>query len=256
MTVPAQRRALVTGAASGLTAGIASALARDGFSSMAITYYSTDPQSVLRAIRETGVQAHAARVDFCEPAAKIETALAQLIEELGPFDTVVHGVGWIDVRRFEHFDIAAYDEAFAVNLRSAVLVAAAVLPAMRAARFGRIVIFGGNGSSQTAAHPGMTLYQASKSALTAFAKTLAIEEARHGITVNVIEPGDIRDKQRSRESAHALPAANPRGRPGSVDDVSDVVRFLAAPQRDFVTGAVIGVTGGLTAADERNAHRS
>lgn len=174
----------------------------------------------------------------------------------GPFDTLVHGVGALSVKRFERLDIDAYDELFEANVRSAVLAAQAVLPSMRAAGYGRIVVFGGNGSSQTLPHPGMTLYQASKSALVAFAKTLAIEEARHGITVNVIEPGDIRDKARSREDARTAEGRNPRGRPGSVEDIADVVRFLVASERDFVTGAVIAVTGGLTAADERNAPRS
>jgi 3-oxoacyl-[acyl-carrier protein] reductase len=127
---------------------------------------------------------------------------------------------------------------------------------MREARFGRIVVFGGNGSSETRPYRGFSLYQASKSALVAFARALAIEEAQFGVTVNVIEPGDIRDKRQSREAARAQESPIPRGRPGSFEDVADVVRFLIAPERDFITGAVIGVTGGLTQADGRNATHS
>jgi 3-oxoacyl-[acyl-carrier protein] reductase len=253
VNAPAERRALITGGAGGLMAGIASALAGDGFSAVTITFRHADPQAVLDRIASIGVRARAARVDFSGDAAPVETALARLVDREGPFDTLVHGVGAIDVRRFERFTLADYETAFDANVRSAVIAARAVLPAMREAGYGRIVFFGGNGAAQTAPHPGMTLHQAAKSALTAFARTLALEEARHGITVNVIEIGDIREKERGRVEARSEPSRIPRGRPGSFEDVADVVRFLIAPERDFITGAVIAVTGGLTAADERNA---
>jgi 3-oxoacyl-[acyl-carrier protein] reductase len=256
VNAPLARRALVTGGASGLTAGIAAAIAGDGFGSITITYRNGNPQPVLDRISSTGVRARAARVDFRGDGDDIAAVLASVVAEEGPFDTLVHGVGALDVKRFERFTLEDYDEAFESNVRSAVIAVQAVLPAMRAASFGRIVVFGENGSSQTAPHPGMTLHQAAKSALVAFAKTLALEEARHGITVNAIEIGDIRDKARTREQARDVSSPIPRGLAGSVDDVADVVRFLIAPERDFVTGAVIAVTGGLTAADERNATRS
>ena len=95
------------------------------------------------------------------------------------------------------------------------------------------------GSSETRPFRGLSLYQAAKSALVAFARCLAIEEAGHGITVNVVAPGDIREKSLDRVSAFEREARNPRGRPGSYEDVADAVRFLIAPQRDFITGAVI-----------------
>lgn len=256
MKVPERRRALVTGGASGLTAGVAVSMAADGFNEIVITYRTGDPVPVVERITSKGVGARAVRVDFRGNGDDIVRSLARVVEEEGPFDTLVHGVGSIDIRRFERFTLEDYDEAFESNVRSAVTTVAAVLPGMRAARFGRIVVFGANGSAQTAPHPGMTLHQAAKSALVAFAKTLAIEEARHGITINVVEIGDIREKHRPRDEARATPSPIPRGLAGSVDDVADVVRFLVAPERDFVTGAVVAVTGGLTAADERNAIRS
>jgi 3-oxoacyl-[acyl-carrier protein] reductase len=250
-----KRRALVTGAGSGLTAGIARALASD-FHAISLTYRRSYPATLVKELTACGVHAEATHIDFSGDVDAIEKILAALAAQRGPFDTLVHGVGAIDVRRFERFTMRDYDALFNANVRSAILAARAVLPAMREMRMGRIVLFGGNGSHVTAPHPGLTLYQASKSAVVAFAKTLALEEAQHGITVNAIEIGDIRDKERLRADALLLPAENPRGRPGSVEDVADVVRFLIAPERDFITGTVIGVNGGLTAADERNAHRS
>jgi 3-oxoacyl-[acyl-carrier protein] reductase len=247
------RKALITGAASGLAAGIAPALARDGFEQIAITYRTTSPDQTLRAIEAAGARASAARIDFSASEDEIIAALDELVETRGPFDTLVHAVGPIVIKRFERATMDDYHEMFDGNVRSAVLAARAVLPSMRAAQFGRIVFFGMNGSSETRPFRGFTLHQAAKSAVVAFARALAVEEAARNITVNVIEPGHIKDKaiERARASEVASPA--PRGRAGSFEDVADVVRFLVAPERDYVTGAVIAVTGGLTQADERNA---
>jgi len=244
------RRALVTGAAGGLAAGIAPALARDGFESIAITYRSTPPDATLAAINAAGVSAAAAQIDFLGDSAAVETALANVVAQHGPFDTLVHAVGPLVVKRFERATLRDYREIFEGNVRSAVLAARATLPAMRAAGFGRIVFFGMVGSSETRPFRGFTLYQAAKSALVAFARCLALEEAGHGITVNVVSPGDIRDKALDRARALQREARNPRGRPGTYEDVADAVLFLIAPQRDFITGTVIEVTGGLQAAQD------
>jgi 3-oxoacyl-[acyl-carrier protein] reductase len=153
-------------------------------------------------------------------------------------------------KRFARATLEDYREAVDGNLRSAVLAARATLPAMREAGFGRIVFFGMLGSQETRPFRGLSLYQASKSALVAFARSLAIEEARSGITVNVVSPGDIREKTLSREHAGKHVASNPRGRAGSYEDVADAVRFLVARERDFITGTVIEVTGGLQTAQD------
>jgi 3-oxoacyl-[acyl-carrier protein] reductase len=244
------RRALVTGAAGGLAAGIAPALARDGFERLTITYRSTPPKATQEAITAAGAVATAVRIDFLEEATAVEAALADAVRRFGPFDTLVHAVGPLVVKRFARTTLEEYREAFDGNVRSAVLAARATLPAMREARFGRIVFFGMLGSSETRPFRGFSLYQAAKSALVAFARCLAVEEAGNGITVNVVAPGDIREKSLDRARAFERPAGNPRGRAGSYEDVADAVRFLVARERDFVTGAVIEVTGGLqTAAD-------
>jgi 3-oxoacyl-[acyl-carrier protein] reductase len=248
-----QRRALVTGAASGLAAGIAAALARDGFARVAITFRGTPPDRTLDAIEAGGATASATRVDFSADPSAIEAALTECVTAHGPFDTLVHGVGPLIVKRFARMTLDDYREMFDGNVRSAVLAAQAVLPSMRSASFGRIVLFGMNGSSETRPHRGFSLHQAAKSAVVAFARCLAMEEAEHGITVNVVEPGDIRNKEITRAQARGIASAAPRGRAGSFEDIADVVRFLVAPERDYVTGAVIAVTGGLIAADERNA---
>jgi 3-oxoacyl-[acyl-carrier protein] reductase len=136
------------------------------------------------------------------------------------------------------------------NLGSAVAVAAAVLPGMRARKFGRLVFFGMNGSHVTQPAKLMALYGAAKAAVVAFARTLALEEAKNGITVNVIEPGDIRNKTATRAESLAIPADNPTGHAGSWEDVADAVCFAVRDDAGFFNGAVLGVNGGLVEPHE------
>lgn len=192
-------------------AGVAPALARDGFEHVAITYRVTPPDATLSAIEAAGVSASAARVDFTDDPEKIASALEAQVRAHGPFDTLVHGVGPLTVKRFERLTISDYQTIFDGNVRSAVLASQAVLPAMRAAGFGRLIFFGSLDAAETRPFPGFSLYGAAKSALTAFARTLAVEEARHRITVNVVVPGDIREKTIDRAAAHAIKGRSPRG---------------------------------------------
>lgn len=244
------RRALVTGAAAGLAAGIAADLARDTFAHVAITYRTTPPDATLAAIATAGASASAASLDFLADEATVERTLADLVGRDGPFDTLVHAVGPLVVGRFERATLDDYREAFDGNVRSAVLSARAVLPGMRAASFGRIVFFAMLGSAETRPFRALALYAAAKSALTAFARALAIEEAGRNITVNVVAIGDIREKTLTRNEARGRTADNPRGRPGSYEDVADAVRFFVAEERDFITGAMLDVNGGLQTAQE------
>lgn len=244
------RRALVTGAAAGLAAGIAPTLAREGFERVAITYRSTPPHATVAAIESAGASAGAGRVDFLDDPQIVSQALREIAERFGPFDTLVHAVGPLVVKRFAKTTLDDYCESIDGNLRSAVLAAHAVLPAMREAGFGRVVFFGMLGSQETRPFRAFSLYQAAKSGLVAFARCLAIEEAGHGITVNVVSPGDIREKSIDRAQALGREARNPRGRAGSFEDVADAVRFFVLEQRDFITGAVLEVTGGLQTAQD------
>ncbi len=245
----------MTGAASGLAAGIAAGLARDGFARVAITWRESSPAETLARIRAVGATASATQIDFLADSGEIERALDDCVRAHGPFDTLVHAVGPMQIGTLERADDEAFRAMFDGNVRSMWLAARAVLPAMREARFGRIVAFGMNGSSQAAPAPGLGLHAAAKSALVSLLRTLAAEVAGSGITVNIIEPGDIREKSLERAEARKRPAANPVGRAGSYEDLLDAVRFFVARERDFITGTVLPVTGGLQGPHERNTLR-
>jgi 3-oxoacyl-[acyl-carrier protein] reductase len=239
------RVALVTGAASGLGAGIARALAAAGYR-IAFTYRpgGSAPEQTCAALAEHDPDALAVANDLGSFAAGAEL-VAAVESQRGPLDIVVHGVGPIVVRSFAASSEADYRAMIDGNLGSAVALAAAVLPGMRARGFGRLVFFGMNGTHATQPARLMSLYGAAKAAVVTFARTLALEEAHHGITVNVIEPGDIRKKAATREEARLMKANNPTGHAGSWEDVADAVCFAVRDEAGFLNGMVLGVNGGL-----------
>jgi 3-oxoacyl-[acyl-carrier protein] reductase len=240
----------VTGAAAGLGRGIARGLAAAGYR-VAFTYRpgGTPPDATLALVRGHDPDAVAIAADFSDPGAAA-AAVRETEAARGPIDVLVHAVGPIVVKRFARSTPDDYRLMIEANFGSAVALAFAILPGMRERNFGRIVLFGMNGSMVTQPARGMTLYGAAKAAVVTFARALALEEAANGITVNVIEPGDIRNKDADRRSARALPANNPTGSAGSWEDVAAAVLFAVADDNGFLNGMVIGVNGGLTGPHE------
>jgi len=245
------RTALVTGAARGLARGVAIDLARAGYR-VAFTYRTsgTPPDETVARVRAAGGQPPLViAAEHGEPG-ETERAVRAAEAGLGRLDAVVHAVGPIVVRRFEGLAMDDCRKMLAGNYESAVELALAALPAMRARGAGRLVFFGMNGSHETLPALGMSLYGAAKAAVVAFARTLALEEAARGITVNVVEPGDIRNKDVDRAGARALAAKNPTGHAGSWEDVAYAVRFLVSEEASFINGMTIGVNGGLVEPHE------
>ncbi len=244
------RLALVTGAASGLAAGVALALARAGYR-IAFTYRpgGTAPDETLAAVREADadVLAVANALEHDDDARRL---VADVTAARGPIDVVVHAVGPIVVRSFAKSTWDDYRTMIDGNLGSAVALAFAVLPGMRERKFGRLVFFGMNGSHATQPARLMAIYGAAKAGVVTFARTLALEEAANGISVNVIEPGDIRDKRATRAEAAAIPADNPTGHSGSWEDIAAAIRFAVGDDAGYCNGMVLGVNGGLVGPHE------
>jgi len=245
-------RILITAAAAGLAQRVAVTLARDGHD-IVFTYRpgGTAPDATQGLVRGAGREAQAYPVEFLGEERSVTSSLSEALKL--PVDALVHAVGPMVIRRFERSTESDYRQMIDGNLRSAVIAARLVLPGMRERGFGRLVFFGMNGAGVTRPARGLSLHLAAKAAVVAFARTLALEEAKRGITVNVIEPGDIRKKTLAREEALTMEAANPRGRPGTPDDVAAAVRFFLEPANDFINGAVLAVSGGLIEPYERTA---
>lgn len=240
------RHVLITGAAAGLAKGIARAFAGDG-ERVSFTYRpgGTPPDATLALLRPHDPGAVAIPADFTDAAAAGEAVRAAEAAR-GPVEVLVHAVGPIVVKRFARCTPDDYRMLTEANLGSAVALAFAVLPGMRARRYGRLVFFGMNGSATTQPARGMALYGAAKAGVVTFARALALEEAANGISVNVVEPGDIRDKEADRAAARAIAANNPTGYAGSWEDVAAAVRFATGDENGFLNGMVLGVNGGRT----------
>jgi len=244
------RHVLITGAAAGLAKGIALALAGDG-ARVTLTHRlgGTLPDAALALVRPHDPEAISIPAVF--GAAGAAAAVVRSAEGArGPIDVLVHAVGPIIVKRFARCTLDDYRDLLETNLGSAVELAFAVLPGMRERRYGRLVFFGMSGSSTTQPARGMALYGAAKAGVVTFARALALEEAANGITVNVVEPGDIRDKDADRAAAREIAAKNPLGYAGSWEDVAAAVRFATADENGFLNGMVLWVNGGRTEPHE------
>jgi 3-oxoacyl-[acyl-carrier protein] reductase len=134
------------------------------------------------------------------------------------------------------------------NLLSSMWIVRAILPIMRRQKKGRIIFFGFGRAQEAPSWPDRSVYAAAKTGLVSFTKTLAVEEAPFGITVNMVCPGDIvgeKKEMRLKEVVYLKDQESLQGRPGSGEDVVSVIHFLVEKSSDFITGNIINVTGGL-----------
>lgn len=246
----AGRTALVTGSAKGLGRRTALELASLGCD-VAVNYVNSREEAlrVCEEIEAMGRRAVAVQADI----AKTEDAerLVRTVEErLGGVDILVNSAGPFIRKRKLFADYTAEEIDFLMNgnLVGTMHMDLQVLPGMRERGWGRIIHFGFGHAAEARSWPHRAVYAAAKVGLVSFTKTLAVEEASSGITVNMICPGDIRGSFKEKgiaDAAGVLDEESPRGRPGTGEDVARVIGFLCLPESDFVTGNTIDVSGGL-----------
>jgi 3-oxoacyl-[acyl-carrier protein] reductase len=237
--------ALVTGASKGIGAAIARALAADGWP-VGVNYNSDadGAEQVVKAISDDGGRAIALGADVVDLGAP-DQLFDGLEDAFGtPVLVLVNNAG---INRDDLAPSLGDEEWSAVidtNLTAAFRLTRRALKTMLRARAGRIV----NISSVVGlrANPGQANYAAAKAGLLALTKTVAVEVARRGITVNAVAPGWI-DTGMTAEVSKQLLAAVPARRAGTPEEVAACVRFLASDEASYVTGAVLTVDGGLAA---------
>jgi NAD(P)-dependent dehydrogenase (short-subunit alcohol dehydrogenase family) len=227
-------RAIVTGGGSGIGAAVAHRLADDGFD---ITVADLEPDSVA-----TDLGASAIRLDVRDEA-QVERAMDGV-------DVLVNAAGIGSTTTAPDTPVEVWDDVFAVNARGTFLCCKHAIPAMKAQGGGAIV-----NVASIAALVGLrnrAAYCASKGAIVALTRALAVDHVGDGIRVNAVCPGTIdtpwvqRLVSGSGESLDALRARQPMGRLGTPEEVADAVVYLATAE--FVTGTILTVDGGLTAA--------
>lgn len=231
--------ALVTGTSTGIGAVLCQQLLDDGHEVVALARRAT-PISHPRL--------HHVSVDLADRAATAESARA--VAARFAITTFVHNAGLIRPALLADVKLEDLDQLAAVHLASAITLTQAVLPAMRAARFGRIVLVSSRGALGLATR---SAYAATKAGLIGLARTWALELAADGITVNVVAPGPIRgtemfhevvpaESERERKLATAIPVQ----RLGTPEDVAHAVRYFVSPAASFVTGQTLYVCGGAS----------
>jgi NAD(P)-dependent dehydrogenase (short-subunit alcohol dehydrogenase family) len=239
------RVALVTGGSRGIGRGLAVKLARDG-ARIAIAYRSNKAaaQQTLRQLQASGADCVAVETDITD-AGRCDQLIKTVADRFGRIDIVVNNVGDFRWGTLAESTLHDWQTIFISNLNTVLYMSRAVLPLMRRMRWGRIINLGAVGAERAFGQAKISAYAAAKAAVVALSRSLALEEAKNGITVNVVNPSSIDQNELTLEEARKIRDARfPIGRPPTVEDVASAVAFFASEEAEYVTGQVVNVSGG------------
>jgi len=238
------RVALVTGGGNGIGGAIASELAARGAK---VVVNDIDADRAHRKAKEIGNGAIAAPGD-ASSSADVNAAVALALSGFGKIDILVNNAGMDQAVSILDLEEQDWDRLIAVNLKSAFLFSKAVLPGMIERKYGRIVC-----TSSVVAHRGAMNggihYGTTKGGMLGFARTLARQMAKTGVTVNAIAPGvvdtDLIRTHMSPETREIVIQDIPLGRLADPSEIGKAVAFLASDDAGYITGATLDVNGGF-----------
>lgn len=238
--------ALITGGSRGIGRAIALRLAREG-TKVAINYKTNDSaaQSVVNAVAEMDGEAMAVAADVSQGTA-VEAMVKRVVDSWGSIDILVNNAGVIHDSLLMRMTEEVWDEVINTNLKGAFNCTKAVLRFMVRKRWGRVInvvsVVGLEGN------PGQSNYAASKAGIIAFSRSIAKEVASRNITVNAVAPGYIATEivaNLAPEFKELILSRIPQNRFGTVEDVANMVGYLASEEANYITGEVIRIDGGI-----------
>lgn len=241
--------ALITGGATGIGKQTAIQLAAQGYQ-LAINYRSNalEAEKLLNYLNEMYgtkymiIQGDVANKDDCE---KIVLETVKMFEKI---DILIHNAGpYVHERKtLIDYDFDEWNYLVQGNLSSTFYLAKQIIPIMRAQKWGRIITIGFDRIETAPGWIYRSAFAAAKTGLASLTRTIALEERKHGITANMISPGDITSewKERTIEDAIAV-QSNRFEREGTGEDIARVIAFLVDEKSDFITGSIISATGGV-----------
>lgn len=240
--------ALVTGAAAGIGAAISRRLARDGIAIGVLDILIDDATKVADQIVAAGGKAIALQASITDRE-QVRAAVSKLRQAFGPVTILVNNAGITGFVPFEELSDAQWDRMMEVNLKGTFIVTQVVLPDMKNAQWGRIVNI--SSSSAQSGSRLMAHYSASKGAIIALTKSLALELGPSGITCNNIPPRFVMNTVMSEQAASDSRIARqhwidmgPIRRQGEPEDIAGACAWLVSEEAGYVTGQTIGVNGG------------
>jgi len=238
---------LVTGSGRGLGAALALAAGAEKARVVVNCLRDTRAADVVAAeVVRVGGEALPVRADVADFDAA-RALVDRVLAKWGRVDVLVNTVGAFNWDRLVEGGPSEGRRVVATTPACVCHMCRLVVPHMRERRFGRIVNFAAVGAAATLGEPQMAAYSAAKAGVVALSRALALEEARCGITVNVVSPGLLKDETGNKAAAAAdalLGDRVPVGHAGRAVDVVRAVLFFASPAADFVTGQVVEVAGG------------
>ena len=251
------KKAIVTGATSGIGVGIAALFAKEGAEVAVVGRNAERGEGVASKISASGGKAFFVQADVSK-SSDVERMVSTCVQRMGGVDVLVNNAGVQALGKLTEMTEADWDTVFGINVKGTFLCSRAVVPEMLKRGGGAIVNIGSVGGLRSFA--GGSIYCSSKSAIVAFTKAVALEYGSRGVRANCICPGSIETpmlaeyadhkdatEALNRKARDEIAAGIPVGRIGTPDDVARMVVFLASSGSSFLNGGIYVVDGGATA---------